>query len=303
MNLLLTGAFTHDEKDALPFLKLGFERVFMMPDERGEMDFDPQKVDAIICNGLFLYRDISLFTRLKYVQLTSAGFDRVPLDEIRRRGIELKNARGVYSASMAEYAVGGVLQLYKSFPFFDGSRREKRWEKKRDLRELSGETVCVVGAGSVGYEVAQRFKAFETEVVGIDEYLEPRGAFDTILPLSELDRTLTRSDIVVLTLPLTEKTYGLFGENRFAQTKTGATFINIARGALVDEVALFNALKSKKLSGAVLDVFTEEPLPTTSPLWDAPNVVITPHISFVSPQNSKRLFMLSLTNLKNWLLI
>ena len=140
MKLLVTGALTQDVNDLDMFRDLGFDVVYHK-DERAELPCDPAEFDAVVCNGLFLYRDISEFANLKLIQLTSAGLDRVPVDEIKRRGIHLFNARGVYSAPMAEYVLSEVLDVYKAKPFYRKNQLEKKWNKKRDVDELVGKTV------------------------------------------------------------------------------------------------------------------------------------------------------------------
>ena len=300
MNLLATGAFVQDENDLLPLKELGFENVYFQKDERAELVVDPNLIDVVICNGLFLYRDLDLFPNLKAIQLTSAGLDRVPVERIRKRGIKLFNARGVYSVPMAEYVLGAVLNIYKNFPFFHENQRQKRWEKKRDLRELNGQTVCIVGAGNVGTEVAKRFKAFETKTIGVDVVTTPRAPFDKIEPIERLSDVVAEADVVVATLPLTEQTRGLFDADLFAKFKPGALFVNIARGAVVKEDALIKALRENRIYAAILDVFENEPLDQSSDLWNLENVLITPHISFVSQNNKGRLYKLSFQILDSW---
>ncbi|MCF0233627.1 MAG: hydroxyacid dehydrogenase, partial [Thermoguttaceae bacterium] len=247
MNLLTSGALVDNRQFLENLSALGFDKIFCLKNEQAQIDCDPAEIDVVICNGLFLYNDISLFSRLKFIQLTSAGLDRLPMEEVERRGIVARNARGVFSVPMAEYAVGVILHFYKNFSFFEDNQREARWEKRRDLRELAGQTVCIVGAGSVGVTTAQRLKGFDVRILGVDQYTEPRGAFDEIRPTTRLDETLAESDVVILTIPLTAETRGMFDAARFASVKDGALFINMARGALVDETALSAALKSKKL--------------------------------------------------------
>ncbi len=299
MNLLATGAFAQDEKELRQFKEIGFKNVYFQKDERAELVVDPKLIDVVICNGLFLYHDVDRFPNLKAIQLTSAGLDRVPVERIRERGIELFNARGVYSVPMAEYALGAVLNIYKNFPFFREKQQAKTWEKRRDLRELNEQTVCVVGAGSVGTEVAKRFKAFDTKVIGVDVVTTPRVPFDKIESIERLSEAVAEADVVVATLPLTEQTRGLFDADLFAKFKPGALFVNIARGAIVKEDALIEALRENRICAAILDVFENEPLDVSSDLWNLENVLITPHISFVSPANKARLFKLAYGNLES----
>lgn len=301
MKLLLTGAVTYTQAQMDVLQAMGHD-VLYVQDERiplAEQEIDPKNIDGTVCNGLFLYNDISLFENLRYVQLTSAGFDRVPLDEMKKRGITVHNARGVYSAPMAETALCGVLQLYKQSVTFQRNQRAHLWEKQRNLQELTDKTVCIVGCGSVGQACAKRFAAFDCHVVGVDVAQIDAPCFEKVYSLEDLDAVVAQSDIVVLTLPLTDNTKELFNAERFACCKEGAILVNIARGAVVVEQDLINALQENRLSGAVLDVFETEPLSGDSPLWNMENVIITPHNSFVGDGTNKRLFDLVADNLQN----
>ena len=289
MNLLVTGAWG-DAKKYLPNLRTLGHNVIFMQNEADDLPCDPCWIEGVICNGLFLFHDISSFLNLKYIQLTSAGYDRVPMEYVTAHSIAIHNARGVYSIPMAEYALCGVLQLYKQTRFFLENQNRKDWEKHRGLRELCGKTVCIVGCGSVGTECAKRFSAFGAIVRGIDLYPVKDDSYRVILPLEALEDQLSDADVVVLTLPLTEATKHLIDCEKLAKMKDGAILVNIARGAVVDTEALIVALQSNKIGGAVLDVFEEEPLSPDSPLWSFENVVITPHNSFVSDGNEKRFF-------------
>lgn len=296
MKLLLTGAFKATEEQLNNIRSLGYELVFMQ-DERGDIPCSCEKIDGVICDGLFLYHDINKFSALKFIQLTSAGFDRVPMDEAKRRGIKVFNARGVYSIPMAEYAVWGVLSLYKRGRFFENNRNQKKWEKHRSIPELFGKTVGIIGCGNVGYECAIRFKAFGANILGVDLIERVDDVFGQVHSIERIDDALRKADVVVLTLPLTESTKGLFDENRFFAMKNGSILVNISRGAIVDEKALLKALK-EKLFGVVLDVFETEPLDEKSELWNLENVILTPHNSFVGEGNGERLSKVVIKNLE-----
>ncbi len=297
MKLLLTGAFKCTDEQIEYLKSLGHEIVFF-GDEREKLDFDVSDIEGVICNGLFVYNDIEQFRSLKYIQLTSAGFDRVPMDYINQHGIEIHNARGVYSVPMAEFALTGILQLVKQSRFFYENQKQHIWEKSRTLGELAGKTAVIVGAGNIGSEVAKRLKAFDVTVVGIDITTDQRPYFDKIELLKNLDEQLKAADIIVITLPLTDDTKGMFDKSKFDLMKNSCIFVNIARGQLVVESDLIDALSNKKITGAVLDVFETEPLSKESPLWDMDNVIITPHNSFVGQNNNKRMFEVMISNLE-----
>lgn len=295
MNILVTGAWQQAADYITDIEKLGHKVTFLQY-EKDELPIDSSFIEGVICNGLFQSHHIEKFPNLKYIQLTSAGFDRVPMDYVKEHNIEIHNAKGVYSIPMAEYAICGVLQLYKkSFSFLENQKIHK-WEKVRNLVELYGKTVVIVGCGSVGNECAKRFKAFGCNVIGVDIYPVENENYSSVNPLDKLNIILENADIVILTVPLTNETKHLMNKERFSHMKNGSLLVNISRGAVVDTDALICALKDK-LGGAVLDVFEEEPLDENSPLWDMENIIITPHNSFVGDGNGKRMSDLIMCNL------
>lgn len=297
MKLLITGALKKDDVFFDSIRSLGHDITFI-EDERiplADQNIDPADFDGVICNALFLNNDIRDFTNLKYIQLTSAGYDRVPMDYILAHHIEIHNAAGVYSIPMAEFALGKVLEFYKQSRFFYDNQKIKKWEKHRGLNELFGRTVCIIGCGSVGTECAKRFSAFGCNVIGVDIIPIDSDAFSKTVGIESLDDAIGISDVVVLALPLTESTRNLVDANRLAKFKRGAILVNISRGGVVDMPALIKALPD--LGGAVLDVFENEPLEENSPLWDMENVIITPHNSFVGDGNELRIKHTILNNL------
>ncbi len=296
MKLLITGAWKCTSEQLNQIETMGHSVVFMQ-NEKDTLPCAYEEVEGIICNGLFLYHSIEKFTSLRYIQLTSAGFDRVPMDYVQAHGIEIYNARGVYSIPMAEFAISGVLQLYKQSRFFYENQKKSVWGKHRGVLELYGKTVCIVGCGNVGTECAKRFQSFGCKVLGVDLYPREDAAYEKMYALASLDEALSQSDVVILTLPLTEETRYMMNEQRFAKMKNGSVLVNIARGAVVDEQALLNVI-DEKLLGAVLDVFEEEPLSLDNPLWQKENVILTPHNSFVGDGNAERLKKVILSNLK-----
>lgn len=224
------------------------------------------------------------------------GLDRVPADYMEAHGIKVFNARGVYSAPMAEFAVCSVLGFYKRSAFFSAAQSEHRWEKHRGLEELGGKRVVIVGAGSVGRACADRFRAFGCEIIGVDRKTDVDG-FDKIYSISDIRAAVSAGDIVIFCLPLTKETEHIANAELLCAMKDGAVIVNISRGGIIDTDALITELKSGRLRAA-LDVFEQEPLDAGSELWDLPNAVITPHNSFVGDGNRARLFSLIISNLK-----
>ena len=297
MNLLVTGAWRCTEEQLAQIVELGHQ-VFFLQNEKDPLPFSYEGVEGVICNGLFLHHPIENFTNLRYIQLTSAGFDRVPMDYVQAHEIEIFNARGVYSVPMAEFAVGGVLQLYKQSRFFCENQKNRKWEKHRNLLELSGKNVCIVGCGSIGTECAKRFSAFGCSVTGVGRTPRQAEWYEQIVGMNDLDDVLCEADIVVLSLPMTEQSRYLVNEERLAKLKQGAVLVNMARGAIVDTKAMIGWLNAGR-GAAVLDVFEEEPLAEDSPLWEMENVILTPHNSFVGEENQKRLWAIIFKNMEN----
>ena len=299
MNLLITGAW-QQATEHIAQLELEGHSVSFLQFEKEELSCDPAWVEGIIGNGIFLFHPIHQFSNLKYIQLTSAGYDRVPMEYVRMNNIVIFNARGVYSIPMAEFAIAGIMQLYKHMNYFYKNMISCQWNKNRNLLELAGKTVAIIGCGSIGTECAKRFKAFDTKVIGVDIIIREDDNYDIIKGFSEIDNVLENADIIIITVPLTNDTKGLFDKNRLSKLKDGAVLVNIARGPIIQISSLIEELNSKRIS-AVLDVFETEPLSPDSPLWGMDNVVITPHNSFVGEGNSKRMSHVIIENLKQYI--
>ncbi|MFP4698676.1 MAG: NAD(P)-dependent oxidoreductase [Eubacteriales bacterium] len=295
MKLLLTGAFNYSEEQIVKIKSLGHEIVFIQ-DERVSLQIDITDIEAVVCNGLFLYNDITMFKSLKFIQLTSAGLDRVPLDYIKKNGIKLFNAKGVYSVPMAEWVVLKILEIYKKSRFFYKNQEQYKWEKQRNLLELTDRTASIIGYGSVGSEVAKRLKAFGVNIISVDRQKREDECVDEALLIDELNYALGKADIIILTLPLSDKTRHLINKDKISKMKENAVLINVSRGGIIDEARLIEALKADKFLGVALDVFEEEPLVKSS-LWNFENIIITPHISYISNKVNERLFELIVANL------
>ncbi len=297
MNLLVTGAWQGYSEKAHLLQEMGHKVVFMQQ-EADVLPCEPEWVEGVICNGLFLHHPIELFANLRYIQLTSAGTDRVNTSYIRRNGIALHTAGSTYAIPMAEFTLCGVLELYKGMRGFAVNQQQRQWHKNRFLQELHGKSVLIIGCGNYGRACAQRFHAFGCRVTGLDVVTIDFPAFEAVRHVSELDTLLPTADIVVLAAPGTAENNNLFNINSMALMKTGAILTNLCRGTLVDETALVSALLGGKLRGAVLDVFEHEPLPPASLLWQCPNLILTPHNSFVGDGNRDRLNKVIIGNLR-----
>ncbi len=295
--ILITGAFKVSSEFKLHLNSIGLTLIYIS-NELEEIAINLDDIEMVICNGLFLHTSIDRFKSLKYIQVTSAGLDRLPLDKIKQRGIKLFNARGVYSIPMAEWALCNILTLYKNVHNLQLSQGRKSWIKERNVKELNGKSALIVGFGSVGQETAKRLWAMGVQVSAVDIIAIETDYINSCFKIDCLKDIIADFDIIVLTLPLTEQTYHLFDDNMFSLMKKGALLVNISRGSVIDENALIRAIDSEQLSGVALDVFEQEPLPENSSLWSCERVIVTPHNSFVSENNHVRLESLIINNLK-----
>lgn len=216
---------------------------------------------------------------LRYIARAGVGVDNIDLTAASRRGIVVMNTPGGNTTSTAEHTWAMILALSRNLPQAHAALHEGRWERKKFVgTQLAGKTLGVVGLGRVGTAVARRALAFGMRVVGYDPYFDPQNASNVEVTLVEkLCDLLSQSDFVTVHTPLTDDTRGMIGEREFALLRPGARVVNCARGGIVDEEALYEALTSGKVAGAALDVYAQEP-PLDSPLLELPNVVMTPHL-------------------------
>ncbi|MBQ6019858.1 MAG: hydroxyacid dehydrogenase [Clostridia bacterium] len=295
MNLLITGAFPVTAAQTAEFEAAGWN-VDIQHDERAQT-VAPEKYDAVICNALFQYNDIEKFTSLSAVQLTSVGRDRIPEDIAAARGVAVYNAGDAYCRPMAEWAVFGILNIYKNARFL--FENYGKWRKVRTVYELCGKRVCIFGFGNAGRETAKRLRGFDCRITAVDVREIDSPYADDFVPVSQSDRILPETDVLVIAMPLTRETEHYFGAERLGLLRDGAVIVNIARGALIDENALTEELRKGRFLGAALDVFETEPLPADSPLYTLPNVYVTPHNSFIGENDRERLNGIVRRNLLN----
>ena len=194
--------------------------------------------------------------------------------------------------------MAGVLCLYRQMNAFFKQQEERLWEKRRGLAELSGKEVLIVGCGSVGTECAVRFRAFGCRVCGIDLFPREDAAFDAISGIEQLDARLPDTDILILTVPLSDGTRHLIGRERMLMLKKNTVIVNLARGGVLDLDAFVFLKQQGAPLRAVLDVFDEEPLHKDHPVWAMEDVIVTPHNSFIGEGNGTRLAQVILGNLK-----
>ncbi len=217
--------------------------------------------------------------KLEWIQTRSAGLDSTLFPELIQSPVILTNGKGTFSQSLGEFALTGALYFAKDLPRMLKSKAEKRWDVF-DVRELSKQTIGIVGHGDIGRAIAWRAKAMGMRVLALRRDTAPRAGdehVDRVFATAQILEMLSECDYVAVAAPLTAYTRHLVSTAEFSAMKPEAVVINVGRGPVIDETALVEALQSKKIRGAALDVFEVEPLPSASPLWDMPNVLISAH--------------------------
>jgi phosphoglycerate dehydrogenase-like enzyme len=244
--------------------------------------------------------------RLKWVQLASAGSDHMLRAGLfdRRPDLLLTTASGVHEVPISEHIVAMILHFSRGFNVAVRNQPAHKWERYRPT-EANGASVCILGYGPIGRRAATLCKALRMKVIVVRASLSEQspgdGTVERFYPISDLNVALAEADYVVVAAPRTAKSEKMIGPEQFDAMKPGAVLVNISRGALVDEMALVEALREGKIRGAGLDVFQEEPLPESSPLWDMPNVLITPHNAGANPNYNRRFTELFCDNLARYL--
>jgi phosphoglycerate dehydrogenase-like enzyme len=242
---------------------------------------------------------------LKWVHFPNAGVDQHPfLPALAARKVRMTSSAGANGEPVGQTAIAGLLLLARNFPYWWAAQGRREWKPIRGddaPRDLRGQTVLVVGMGLVGTTVARFCQVLGMHVIGMRR--KPRSPEDPVNEmhqLSVLPQVLPRCDWVVLACSLNAETRRIINAQTLALLPRGARLINVCRGAVVDEAALIDALKSGQLGGAHLDVFETEPLPAESPLWDLPNVIVSPHNAQASQGNDRRAMEIFLGNLVKW---
>ncbi len=248
---------------------------------------------------------LRLCPRLRWVQTTSAGVGAAAKRYgLAEAGVVVTTASGIHAGPLAEFVFAALLYRVKELPRLLEDKAARRWEKFCG-GELRGQTLAVVGPGRIGREVARLGRAFGMTVwATARDGRQQRAAelgVDRVWPRAELRAMLAGADATVLATPLTAETEGMIGTAEIAAMKPGATLVNIARGAVIDEGALLAALRSGRVGFAALDVFREEPLAADSPFWSEPNVLINPHSASTVWSENGRLVDIFVTNLGFWL--
>lgn len=271
-------------------------------------NFEGDSSDAeVYFNWFYLKPDtlrkvLAASPNLKWHHAPSAGVNHILIPEYLERDIILTNGAGTFSIPIAEFVLTYMLYHAKSLPKLLHLQTNQTWQKSIELpiRELSEATLLIIGAGSIGQEIAKRASAFGMRIWGSRRQPEPLPNFEKVVGADQWRSLLPEADYVVLATPLTPETKHLIDESALRLMQPSAFLINIARGAVVDETALITALQEGWIAGAGLDTFETEPLSSDSPFWSLPNVFVTPHCSGYSPRIPERMIALFLDNLNRY---
>ncbi|SOE21529.1 glycerate dehydrogenase [Spirosomataceae bacterium TFI 002] len=300
MNIVFLDAFTlrPEEIDLEPLHALGSLTMYDRS-SRSEVLERAQNAEIVLTNKTVIDAEImDQLPKLKYIGVTATGYNIVDVAAARDRGITVTNAKNYSSMSVAQQVFALIMQF--SNRVSEHNSLEK-WSKVPDfcyydytLTELAGKTLGLVGIGDIGEKVAQVAKAFEMKVIVHRKSATPHPNYETVT----LDDLLSRSDYVSLHCPLTDKNKGFMGTDSFEKMKSSAILINTARGPLINENELVNALNQGKIAGAALDVLSQEPADPNSPLFGAKNLVISPHVAWATLEARQRLMKIVTENIE-----
>lgn len=237
---------------------------------------DVDGLDALVT---FAYEDAFLESDLQWVHSVQAGVDKFPLGEFEARGIAVTNSTGLHGATVGETVAGYMLSFARRLHEYRSNqeRSEWAWADREETFTVDGSSVCVVGLGTLGQGIAARADALGMDVTGVKRTPTPVDHVDEVRPTGDLHEAIADAKFVALAVPLTDDTAGMIGELELEAMRDDTILMNVARGPVVDQDALVDALRNDVLAGAALDVFETEPLPEDSPLWDMDDVIITPH--------------------------
>lgn len=282
-----------------PIVKEAFPHIQFYTD----IDDCPEAEALIGDQAEFKRENLEKLPKLRWIQSFRAGYDSLDLDYIRKRSIKFCNGKDIYSIPIAEDVVCKILIHNTNALTFLKNQKEHKWDPYQKRTELRGQTIGIIGTGSIATEIAKRLQGFGVKVIGYKRTpLVTMAYFDEIQSGKKgLEYLLSNSDYVIVTVDLNKETYHMINKENLKLMKETASIINIARGSVINQKDLKEALKNKTISYAGLDVFEVEPLPEEDDLWDMENVYITPHASGIVKNNKKRIADLVISNIQKFM--
>lgn len=238
--------------------------------------------------------------KLEWIHTGTAGFDWVMVPEVEQRGLRVSRSAGVMNIPMAEFAFAAMLDHAKNLRLLREAQRDHRWSPPMHA-ELYGATLAVIGAGAIGERLSRIAAGFEMRTIGIQRNPRATPGYAEMFSPTQLHSVLPQADFVVLTCPLTPETRGMIDARALHVMKSSAYLVNLARGGLIVDADLLEALRAGTIAGACLDAFEVEPLPADDPLWDAPNLLLSPHCSYRSPMIRHRVVAEFIANFERYL--
>ena len=303
MHILIQYPFTPEQFDGFRDVaaRLGGHTVHVATDEASAL---ASAGEAEVIMGHFPPSVCAAAPKLRWVQSFSTGMDKFLFPEIIERDeVRISNVAGLYASQGGEHAWALLLALTRQLPLAVHNKDKRLW-KGNDVIEVAGSTLGVIGMGGFGMEIAKRAQGYTMTVIAVDAVRTEKPSYvDELRPSTteNLHDLLQRSDIVMMACPLTKETYHLIGAAELALMKPSAYLINVTRGGIIDEPALIGALEQGQIAGAGLDVVEKEPLSPDSPLWDAPNLILTSHRAGASQHRPRKLYEFFLANLERYL--
>lgn len=297
MKIVFTAKISERHQENLRRQFAGHSFSFFASKEEAGVELE--SADVLVTYGEDLTEvHLKQYKNLKWIQVLTAGVDKMPLSYLVQSSIQLTNVKGIHKIPMAEYTFAAMLQMARNLNDTFQKQQSKKWDARLRVDELFDKTLGIVGVGAIGEEIARRANVFGMKVLGVTRSGRENLYCEKMFTPEQLNLFLPLCDYIVIIVPSTRDTFHLIGKDELNCMKPTAVFINIARGSVVDEEALVAHLKDGKIKGAVLDVFTEEPLPENSPFWELDNCIITPHVSGRSSRYIERALKVFRENLE-----
>lgn len=299
MKIVFTAKISERHQEVL---RRQFDQVsFSFFASKEEAGVELESADVLVTYGEDLTEEhLKQYKNLKWIQVLTAGVDKMPLPYLVQSSILLTNVKGIHKVPMAEYAFAAMLQVARNLNEAFQKQQKKKWDSRLRVDELYDKTLGIIGVGAIGEEIARRAHVFGMKVVGVTRSGRENAYCEKMFTPNQLNQFLPLCDYVVVIVPSTKETLKLIGQKELDCMKSSAVLINIARGSVIDEEALVTHLKEGKIKGAVLDVFAEEPLSENSPLWELNNCIITPHVSGRSSRYMERALGVFRENLEQY---